>query len=223
MSNLFESLERMFETNTNSLKDLAIAAGMDWRTLYRNQSLENCDLRGQDLRGMDLTGTNISIQNVDEFTQLDVQFDPRVWDYSASHRKFRIPIPLLHIVQQYAAEVDYAYIAWAYKSLFMRYCYYSFIVDSTILEVISKNEEFSDLVRNRPKRETAPVSFLVYGRQMRAVEQKAKEAEVILGFEPNAMALAIFHTLLQRKLLPFKDRDYSILTLGAIWPGVPRA
>ena len=55
-TDFLSGLNAIFEADTGDLRQLALLAGEDPRTLYIGTSLDGADLRGQDLRGMILTG-----------------------------------------------------------------------------------------------------------------------------------------------------------------------
>lgn len=65
------AVARVLTADTSDLRELALIAGEDPRTLYIGTDLSGCDLRGQDLRGMILDPLDLSRVQHDENTLLD--------------------------------------------------------------------------------------------------------------------------------------------------------
>ena len=104
----------ILHSSSGDLRELAILAGADFRTVFRDQSLVGCDLRGQDLRGVDLTNCHIEGARIDSNTLIDPEFDPRK-DFLAGYVYFKIHPEISRIIKVYAEESSYIYRAWAYK------------------------------------------------------------------------------------------------------------
>ncbi len=117
MAHWSASVAEVLASSSGDLRKLASIAKVDYRTLYRGQSLQGCDLRGQDLRGFDLTGCEIHAAKINSNTLIDPIFDlrPGVKNHTV---RFVFPKILDELVLLYANFLAYEYPAWAYKSLF---------------------------------------------------------------------------------------------------------
>lgn len=118
MSHWLEPLLKIAECQSEELRDLAEAVGLDPRGMYASVDLSECDLRGQDLRGMDLSGTDIASAKTDDRTRMDEIFDNR---YDRSYQDgFHLNSKLLPYVKAYARWAGYKISRYAYRDLIIR-------------------------------------------------------------------------------------------------------
>ena len=68
---MFEKASDIAAARTRSLRRLALIAGGDPATFYRDADLSSADLRGQDLRGMDMSTANIEGVRINRRTRAD--------------------------------------------------------------------------------------------------------------------------------------------------------
>jgi cell division protein ZapE len=61
-------IQRVFECRSDSLRDLATAAGLDPTKDFSHADLSSMDLTGQDLRGFNLSGADLRNTNIEEAT-----------------------------------------------------------------------------------------------------------------------------------------------------------
>lgn len=75
-SHWLAAVERILRSETGDLRQLALIAGEDARTLYIGTNLDGVDLRGQDLRGMIFTDLDLSKIKHDSKTIFDESINP---------------------------------------------------------------------------------------------------------------------------------------------------
>lgn len=86
---LMDVVERVLTADTADLRELALIAKADPRTLYIGTSLDGVDLRGQDLRGMLLTNLDRAKVRTDAATRLDLP----EWDLDDDPEGDAQPLP----------------------------------------------------------------------------------------------------------------------------------
>lgn len=110
------NIQKILDSEKSDLRSLAKVAGADPNTFYMWQNLSGCDLRGEDLRGMNLVGTDILEDQLDDFTLIDREFDPRFL-FRSQYLSFRVSDYLWDLICEYAEDRHYVYMAWAVKAL----------------------------------------------------------------------------------------------------------
>ena len=204
---------RILQSKSGSLKELADLAGVDWRVAYIGQSLAGCDLRGQDLSGMDLTDCQIERAHIDANTIIDPKFDPRAGE-SSRYIDFIIPNEVARIVELFAKEHSYRYVAWAYKNLVNRFVFMknaNYLSD--ILDQIGSNPQLEALVNIGNSDLAAHQSLLI--------DREAEDVLIAAHREfpkYNIYALSLIAPALAAKMVRSKKSDISPLTINAIWP-----
>lgn len=72
MSDWEERVLAVLRAETSDLRELALIAGADPTTFYRDANFRNCDLRGENLAGFDLTHAKMDGTLLDEEQLNDV-------------------------------------------------------------------------------------------------------------------------------------------------------
>lgn len=194
-------ISAIIDSESLSLRDLAISVGADPAHFYMYQDLSACDLRGQDLRGMNLIGTGLRSSHMDEKTLIDPEFDPR-FTFKNEYVSIKFPIELLALVYGYADEANYVYRAWAFKSLIESALFVTPTTES-LESFIRNSREFARLIDSN-SRPTKTVRIQIY----RFIQERAHlwAAERGRPFDATIYLELVLLSLLRRK---FGGGDYK--------------
>lgn len=192
-------------SHSGDLKRLAEIGGADYRTVYRGQSLQGCDLSGQDLKNVDLDGCEVEKARINDATQLDPRFDPRLAD-EFRYLNVRIPSEINRIVSVYAHDAAYVYKAWAYRSLVEKFVnQYRFGRISPIIQKIESNEQLYKLVAKSYRGRIVRRKIFTEGWKRPLIEKASIEFP-----EYNIAALAILSgAIFMKAFQPATDQTFA--------------
>lgn len=149
MTDWLKVLRKLSSVHDGDLRKMALILGKDPSTFYDYQDLGGCDLRGQDLRGMAFTESNLEQALLDDATQIDPEFDPRLSDESLIF-SFKVTRDITRLVSELATKYKYKYEGWAYKFLLDRFYGNLFAGESYKIEkAIDSNKYLSSALEFR--------------------------------------------------------------------------
>jgi hypothetical protein len=200
-----DNIRKILESDSVSLKDLATLSGADVSIFYVNQDLSKCDLRGQDLAGINLSGTGITEDQLDKFTKIDPEFDPRFVLHS-EYISLRLSIELTSLVYGFADANHYIYRAWAFKNLIESglNCAQS---NRDYETFITENSRFCDVIykKGKSKRFQIQIYPSIQERAFRWAKNTGKK------FSPIIYNELILIGLISRSIRNISAKDYSAI------------
>jgi Pentapeptide repeats (8 copies) len=206
-----DDVSNILLAQTGDLRQLAKLVTDDITNFYKGQNLAGCDLRGQDLTGLNFENCNIDAAILDEYTKIDIIFDPRVIMYE-EYVNIKISPKVERAVYNFANSVGYSYTAWAYKNLFTRFNrYYAISRFEFYLEIIKQNEHLLALCANTYENSSRSTSILISAKTSEWLDELRKK-------EPNLNCFnaALIGALLSRMIQLNSKKDYSGLNLYSL-------